>query len=301
MSNKRSIQEMKEKYQRIEIPETLKEMVEDTIEKAKEEKKIKKTKGKWMASLGGFAAAVFFVMIVNTNQAAAQIIGKIPVVGLIVKVITMEDYNRISEDGNRKAEISIPEVHIDSEGNIDYHAAESNVNEEIRNYVNQIIENYEKDIEEGMGYESVYSSYHVAADSERLFSIRIDTEIVMAGTNRFSKIYHIDKKSGKMISLPDLFVEGSDYVAIISEEIKRQMEEQMSENETVSYFYNTEYPDLNFKCIKSDQNFYINEEGHLVLVFDKYEIAPGYMGIVEFTIPGEAIQDIVREGYIKNR
>ena len=32
------------------------------------------------------------------------------------------------------------------------------------------------------------------------------------------------------------------------------------------------------------QNFYINSEGKVVIVFEKYEIAPGYMGTQEFVI-----------------
>ena len=34
-----------------------------------------------------------------------------------------------------------------------------------------------------------------------------------------------------------------------------------------------------------DQSFYINERGNPVVVFAKYQIAPGYMGIQEFEVP----------------
>ena len=36
--------------------------------------------------------------------------------------------------------------------------------------------------------------------------------------------------------------------------------------------------------INEDQMFYINENKQLVVVFGKYEIAPGYMGLPEFVI-----------------
>ena len=56
-----------------------------------------------------------------------------------------------------------------------------------------------------------------------------------------------------------------------------------------------------FTTIKADQNFYITEEGKLVIVFDEYEVAPGYMGIVEFEIPTEVLADIlVSNEYIQN-
>lgn len=55
-----------------------------------------------------------------------------------------------------------------------------------------------------------------------------------------------------------------------------------------------------FEKISKYQNFYINNESKLVICFDKYEIAPGYMGVQEFIIPAEIISDIlVSSEYIK--
>jgi len=52
--------------------------------------------------------------------------------------------------------------------------------------------------------------------------------------------------------------------------------------------------------ISPNQNFYITEEGKLVISFDKYEVGPGYMGIQEFEIPTEVIADIlVSNEYIR--
>lgn len=47
-----------------------------------------------------------------------------------------------------------------------------------------------------------------------------------------------------------------------------------------------------FEAIKEDQNFYLNEEGQIVICFDEYEVAPGYMGLVEFAVDEEAVADI---------
>ena len=40
-----------------------------------------------------------------------------------------------------------------------------------------------------------------------------------------------------------------------------------------------------FTELSPDAKFYINGEGNVVIVFDEYEIAPGYMGFPEFEIP----------------
>ncbi len=34
----------------------------------------------------------------------------------------------------------------------------------------------------------------------------------------------------------------------------------------------------------------MNENGELVIVFSEYEVAPGYMGTVSFTIPSDVLK-----------
>ena len=38
---------------------------------------------------------------------------------------------------------------------------------------------------------------------------------------------------------------------------------------------------------------YINKSGELVICFDKYEVGPGAMGLVEFTIPKDIIKPLM--------
>ena len=38
--------------------------------------------------------------------------------------------------------------------------------------------------------------------------------------------------------------------------------------------------------------FRSNDDGQIVICFDEYEVAPGYMGLVEFTVEDEAVADI---------
>ncbi len=93
------------------------------------------------------------------------------------------------------------------------------------------------------------------------------------------------------------------YIRLISGNIKEQMKSQMKDNPDKFYWVHGAsdvLPTDEFKAIKKDQNFYINKNGKLVIVFDKYEVAPGYMGSVEFEIPTEAIaNDLVSRNYIK--
>ena len=72
---------------------------------------------------------------------------------------------------------------------------------------------------------------------------------------------------------------GDDYKKICDKSIKTQIEERKKDPNN-SFFDG----DMGFNGIKDNQKFYINKDGKVVIVFDKYEIAPGYMGQQEFVI-----------------
>ena len=51
-----------------------------------------------------------------------------------------------------------------------------------------------------------------------------------------------------------------------------------------STYYTLEQFGMEFTSISDDQTFYLNEAGNPVIVFDKYEIAPGAYGAMEFEV-----------------
>ena len=101
--------------------------------------------------------------------------------------------------------------------------------------------------------------------------------------------FHIDTRTGEFYGLGELFIKGSDYVGILTEIVRKQIEEQAG-NEDVYYF-----PD-SFDGIDSDQPFYITEQG-LNLYFLPYEIAPYAAGFPTFLVTFDEISDIIdKEG-----
>ena len=97
------------------------------------------------------------------------------------------------------------------------------------------------------------------------------------------------------MTLEDLFVEGSDYISAISENIKTQMQEQMAADEGVIYFLdNDDMPEFNFQWISEETYFYFNLIDELFIAFDEYEVAPGSMGAPEFVIPQEVTAAILK-------
>ena len=104
--------------------------------------------------------------------------------------------------------------------------------------------------------------------------------------------YTIDLKTGERLQLKDIFEEGSDYITPISEYIKEQMQAQMDADDMIYYWLNDEIEEFNFKEISEDTSFYLNADNNVVISFNEGDVAPMYMGIVEFEIPMEIVSHI---------
>ena len=79
------------------------------------------------------------------------------------------------------------------------------------------------------------------------------------------------------------------------------MKEQMKDDEMKFYWIEGEEEAMDpFDKISKDQSFYISSENKLVICFNKYDVAPGYMGTPEFTIPTEILTEVLMgDEYIK--
>ena len=362
---KENLCEMKSHYQDIPIPEHLKSQVEASILQAKldlaaETHSSQAKEGSaadtgtgsrcrarprilaWGKGISAAAAAAMLALaaLANSSASAAHAMEQVPFLGAIVDIVTFREYG--SRDGNMEANLKIPSAQVKDAGGSLMEDATDQLNSQIQAYTDEIIAAYQADAEAsgGEAMESVDLSYEVATDNDTLFSLRFYQTHTMASAAQSEKIYHIDKGTGNMVTLKDLFQEGTDYKGVISQNIKEQMQEQMEEDEGVQYYIAdkpaTYYPDgqnpldpawdfsedftatpmedgtaeetdapeepiseEGFQEIPDDVDFYVNGSGKLVVVFDEYEVAPGYMGAVSFEIPTSLLKDIVKEGYLK--
>ena len=296
------LDEMKKNYENIEIPEELKERVEKGISEGKQASKhriLPFTKGIGIVA----AACAALVVTVNVNPTVAQAMEGVPVLGSIVKVVHFTTYSDKQENKQMEANVKVPEVEVVGKDGKVLTKESKELNAEVAGYLNEIIKQYQSENaaeEDGsQGHEAVTSDYRIVTDNDKLFSLRVDTEIAMGGSDSFTKIYNIDKETGKLITLKNLFADGSNYKTRISDNIKKQMREQMKKNDNLTYFLDDGEKEWDFEQIADDANFYINDKGELTFVFDKYKVAPGYMGIVEFSVPTDALSDIVKDGYLQ--
>lgn len=294
----------KEEYENISLPKNLEERVIQGITQAKEETKHPKAfylRPSFWAKSGGCVAAAMaaLVLLVNTNATIAHAMDNIPVLNSIVQIVSFRTFEDDTKDMH--AQVNIPEVEIKDSSDQKNDAATRELNDKIQEYTDQIIAEYENDVKmfNGKGREEVTTNYKTVTNNDKLFSLRINTEVSLNTTGATVKIYHVDKKTGKCITIEDIFKKDSGYLEAITEEIKEQMRKQMAEDDDKQYFIDsTDMPEDNWQGLTKDANFYFNDKGEFIVIFDKYEVAPGYMGICEFTIPSDIIKDKMNPEYL---
>lgn len=279
---KRMKNELKKKYNSIEIPESLSDSVDEAISIGYKNKKHTTKVRKSIASI----AAVFcfvFVTLLNTNQAFASTMGEVPVLGKLFKVFTFQEYN--IEDKTKIINVKIP--HIENTGNSDL---EKRVNLEISKIINDEVkqaeiraeEYYQAFLETGGKEEDfmrieVEVDYEIKSINEKYASFLIWKFETLASAYQEMYFYNIDLESGKIITLKDIY--GSNYKDIVSTEINKQIS-TWDEEKKFYLFEDENIADL----ITTNRSFYINKNNEIVVVFNKYEIAAGAAGIIEFTI-----------------
>ena len=259
------------------LPEDYAGRVFQTCAALEETRPRKRHPYRWTA----WAAAVLalFIAVPNVSPAAAAAMADVPVLGAIVRVVTFRNY--VYDDGSYSADVSVPEL----EGG---QAAQA-VNEQVQAWTDRLIGQFEETCQAELGREGYLGldvTSAVVTDSDTWFTLRVDATETQASGYQFSRFYHIDKATGQVVTLRDLFREDADYVTALSAEVLRQMEERMAADSGASYF-----PE-ELTEIGPDQNFYFNGSGELVLVFDEYTVAPGSMGMPEFTIPAEVYETL---------
>lgn len=297
----KNLQQLKKNYMDVPIPVEL----DFIVKKSLEDNGVKITnskanfKGIKIAAASIVAATALFTVGVNSSPVFAASLSNVPVVGSIVKILTFREYT-VNED-SYNADIKVPSIQ-----GLENKDLENNLNDKYLTENKKLYEDFMADMEDmksnGDGHLGVSSGYVVKTDNDRLLSIGRYVVNTVGSSSTTMKYDTIDKQSEILITLPSLFKNDS-YVNIISENIKKQMIEQNKADENKFYWVEGIEKDMNmelFEKISKDQNFYINSEGKLVISFDKYEVAPGYMGVVEFVIPTEILSDsLVSNDYIK--
>lgn len=262
-------------------------------------KKTNQNTGKKRMGMGVAAALVLaFTVGLNTSETFAMGIQQLPVIGTVGKVLTVRNYD-IDENG---VEVKGEVLEIQAEtapGSVttdiqDEAAVAARISEEIQKMCDTYVaeaqeraDEYKKAFLATGGTEEEWKAHNIQINVD--YEVKNQTvdflSFVVNGTENWNsagsvtRYYNLNLKDWSYVTLEDML--GENYKAIADDSIKAQMETYNQANPEMPYWTEAEG---GFAGVTENTNFYINEKGKPVVVFDKYEVGPGAMGKPEFEI-----------------
>jgi len=281
------LEKLKQQYKQIPIPDELDFIVNQALKKSYR----RKMRSRWISAAS--AAVLLFLIGINVSTSVANAFSAFPGVGSLIKVLTIREY--IVNDDSHNANIKVPGI-----ANLKDKALELGLNEKYLEEAKALYDQFQE--ESSKAALGVDAGYTVMTDTDDIFAIARYVVETTGSSSENMKYDTIDKKNQILLTLPLLFKDDQ-YIEVISSNIKEQMKERVKADPDKTYWIENEEGDSSievFQSIRSNQNFYINADNQLVISFNKYEVAPGYMGVQEFVIPAKVLSDIlISHNYVK--
>ena len=272
-------QHAKEAYESTPIPAELKDRVQSGIRQGK----ANRARRAWGRRLGTVAACfAVLVAVLNVSPAAAAAAADVPVLGGLFQMLTVRSF--AEENGDRTLEVSQPAVESGD-------ALAQRVNAEIQAIVDekiaegeQMVADYKEAFFATGGTQeqwdqhdnSVSVTYEIKSQTDTAVSFVVDSVVTTAGALEEQFYYNLDLAAGKELTLADVL--GEDWVTVCNDSIRSQM----AAAEDPSVYFDESMG--GFTTVDETTQFYLNEAGSPVVVFPKYTVAIGAMGVVEFEI-----------------
>lgn len=288
------LKRMKQNYQQPELsPEQLETLQAKIKESAMENKRHKKNILKFTAVAAACVAA--FIILPNLSVTIASAMEQIPILGSLVEVVTFRNYQY--HDERHTADIDTPQLELQTQ--LANQQAQENltktmdeINAEIQEITDKITKEFEAYAQNEMGYQDVLVKSEVLSTAEDYFTLKLICYQGAGSGYEWDYFYTVNLTTGERMKLKDIFNDNADYITPISENIKKQMQEQMDADENIHYWLHDDIDEWNFKAINDETSFYLNEKGNVVICFNEGDVAPMYMGTVEFEIPAEVTKNI---------
>lgn len=273
------------RYQAQETPEELSLAVRAAIREGDRLRKHRRVLRRSLAT--ALASCACFVLLVNGSPSFAQAVYEVPVLGSLARIFTVTEYT--INDKERVIDVRLPALE-----NTGHTELEQQINQEISTRIQAVIDAAEARARETKeayvatgGDPDDYMpviidvDYEVKCQNEQYLSFVVTETETRASAYTEFYTYNIDLETGKELSLRDLL--GPNWMETVNAQVAEQIAERAQDPDNI---YWTEEQG-GFQGIEADQPFYLNADGLPVVVFEKYEIAPGSMGSQEFVIRPE--------------
>lgn len=202
-----------------------------------------------------------------------------------------EAYSFSEENENWSIKISLPEV----SGMAD-EAEQIALNTYIMFKKDMMLEDYQENVvfaEQGkeQGYDPHFGyeyTWDVVTDSEDYFVFRISWFFAAGSSETRNEYFNLDKKTGRFLDFDEDAVTSPEKYSYVRDQIFAQMqaanEESRKEYGADTYWTEDDSLDVALRMTGYMNHWYYNQDGELVITFDKYDIAPGAIGCPEFIV-----------------
>ncbi len=274
----------KEAYDATPIPPELEARVQQGIRQGKALYKSRKNRA--FRRLAATAACFILVLAgLNLSPALAHAASNVPVLGGLFRMLTVTNYNT-SEDGINY-DVNVPELEADG-------TLAEKVNAAIQEKVDAHMAKARQD------WDDYRDAFFATGGTEedwngREMDVIVDYEIKSQTDTRISFVvtlaegwvasmeeryyYNLDIAADRDVTLQDLV--GENWVERCNAAIQSQIDASV-DGEGFSLFFAPE--DGGFTTVDASTQFYIREDGTVVVAFPRYSIAAGAAGIPEFPI-----------------
>ena len=288
------LKQLREAYENLPIPEELDRRVDQALRKGK--------RRSWARFLSKVitplaAACLVFVVAINSNYAFASALYEIPVLGDLCRMVTFREYQE--ETAFYITDVRIPKVDVsDITGNT---AWAEKINQTINDTIELKVsaakeraeEYFEAFVDTGGDPETfspilIEVDYDLMYTDENLLSFVIYKTETLASAYQENYYYNIDLRTGDSLEIQDFL--GDDWVEQV-EKATWAYVETLPQDELRMLFIVPQENDPAWPVqelrpvIASNIGWYLDGTGSVVVVYPKYSIGAGVMGLIEVSVP----------------
>ena len=189
-------------------------------------------------------------------------------------------------DHNWYLNISVPQISgmADEEVQADLNAHFLAVKDEMLEEYKLNTEAAQQSIAEGnephFGYQY---GYDIVTDTDQFFVFRTSWYFAAGSSTTLNEYFNLDKQTGELLSFDKHIVTSPEAMASIHDQIYEEMK-AINESGEGMFWLEDDSLDVALGQTGNLNHWYFNENGELVITFDKYEVAPGAMGSPEFVV-----------------
>ncbi len=279
------------KQEKIPVPEQTSQKIEDILSQLPQRKVVRFSPLRRIAATAASLVFVFLFLLPNVSVTYAETLEQVPILGELIRVVTIRNY--VYSDDYHDMSIDVPNIEDATMG-----SAAEEINKDVDALTQQLMDQFYADAESigEDGHTAVYADYEIVTNTDQWFTLKLSVHLASGSGTNYYVFYNVDRSSDQIVTLGQLFTDDS-YAEVLRQDILAQMKQRMEEDPSLVYWTEDSNMGQDFIDLQPEHNYYFDDAGNLVIPFDEYEVAPGYMGCPEFTIQRSVFESLLNDAY----